>query len=88
LSLFRQGGIHEAVVLTTVTPIETDRVVFRLSMLGREPGPDLAAQLAYHWAFAEPDFRIWEHKVHRDRPLLCDEDGPIARFRRWAGRFY
>jgi 3-ketosteroid 9alpha-monooxygenase subunit A len=88
ISLFHQGGIHEAVVLTTVTPIEVDRVVFRLSILGREPGSDLPAQLAYHWAFAEPDFRIWENKIHRARPLLCEEDGPIARFRRWAERFY
>jgi nitrite reductase/ring-hydroxylating ferredoxin subunit len=88
LSTFRQGGIHEAIVLTTVTPIETDRVIFRLSILSQAPPDELPKQLDYHWAFAEPDFRIWEHKRHRKQPLLCEEDGPIARFRDWAARFY
>ena len=88
LSTFRQGGVHDAIVLTTVTPIEVDRLIFRLSMLSRAPEEELAAHFDYHWAFAEPDFKIWEHKIHRARPLLCEEDGPIARFRGWAAQFY
>jgi nitrite reductase/ring-hydroxylating ferredoxin subunit len=88
LSTFRQGGVHEAIVLTTVTPIEVDRLIFRLSILSQAPEAELAKQLDYHWAFAEPDFRIWEHKIHRPRPFLCEEDGPIAAFRSWAAQFY
>ena len=65
-----------------------DGLIFQLSMLSRAPEDELAAQFDYHWAFAEPDFRIWEHKIHRTRPLLCEEDGPIARFRGWAAQFY
>ena len=34
------------------------------------------------------DFPIWENKVYRERPLLCDGDGPIQAFRRWAAQFY
>jgi 3-ketosteroid 9alpha-monooxygenase subunit A len=36
----------------------------------------------------EDDFRIWEHKVYRDPPLLCDGDGPIGKLRRWYRQFY
>jgi len=88
LSTFRQGGIHEAIVLTTVTPLEVDCLLFRLSMLSQAPESELAKQFDYHWAFAEPDFRIWEHKAHHVQPALCEEDGPITRFRSWAAQFY
>ena len=35
----------------------------------------------------EQDFPIWENKVYRERPVLCDGDGPIHEFRRWAAQF-
>jgi nitrite reductase/ring-hydroxylating ferredoxin subunit len=34
------------------------------------------------------DIPIWENKVYRDQPVLCDGDGPIVKFRRWARQFY
>ena len=34
------------------------------------------------------DIAIWENKIYRERPFLCDGDGPIAPFRRWAKQFY
>lgn len=34
------------------------------------------------------DLPIWKHKVHRARPLLCEADGHLAEFRRWARQFY
>ena len=34
------------------------------------------------------DIPIWESKVYTPRPLLCDGDGQIAEFRRWARQFY
>ena len=34
------------------------------------------------------DIPIWENKIYLDKPQLCDGDGPIARFRRWAQQFY
>jgi 3-ketosteroid 9alpha-monooxygenase subunit A len=36
----------------------------------------------------EQDIAIWTHKVWRDRPLLCDGDGPIMKLRRWYAQFY
>ena len=34
------------------------------------------------------DIAIWENKIHLEKPLLCDGDGPIAQLRKWARQFY
>lgn len=34
------------------------------------------------------DVPIWENKIHRDRPVLCETDRHIAEFRRWTRQFY
>jgi phenylpropionate dioxygenase-like ring-hydroxylating dioxygenase large terminal subunit len=34
------------------------------------------------------DMRIWENKIHRARPVLCEADRYLAEFRRWARQFY
>lgn len=34
------------------------------------------------------DMRIWSNKIHRARPVLCEADDSLARFRRWAAQFY
>lgn len=34
------------------------------------------------------DVPIWENKIHRDRPVLCETDKEIAEFRRWTRQFY
>ena len=36
----------------------------------------------------EQDIAIWENKVYRTRPALCDGDGPIGKLRRWYRQFY
>ena len=36
----------------------------------------------------EDDLAVWEAKVYRDAPVLCDGDGPIGRLRRWYRQFY
>jgi nitrite reductase/ring-hydroxylating ferredoxin subunit len=36
--------------------------------------------------FAE-DIPIWTHKRHWERPVLCDGDGPIMKFRRWYRQY-
>ena len=34
------------------------------------------------------DIPIWENKVYLDSPILCDGDGPIAKYRKWFQQFY
>lgn len=36
----------------------------------------------------EQDIPIWENKIFQTYPLLCDGDGPILQYRRWARQFY
>ncbi|WP_116365219.1 Rieske 2Fe-2S domain-containing protein [Parahaliea mediterranea] len=40
-----------------------------------------------HAAFGQ-DVLIWQDKVYREDPILCDGDGPINKLRRWYERFY
>jgi phenylpropionate dioxygenase-like ring-hydroxylating dioxygenase large terminal subunit len=54
------------------------------------PAPWLLAKLVIvpeaQRQFAE-DIPIWTHKRWVERPMLCDGDGPIMRFRRWYARY-
>ncbi len=34
------------------------------------------------------DIQIWENMRFRDRPVLCDGDGPLIKLRRWYEQFY
>jgi phenylpropionate dioxygenase-like ring-hydroxylating dioxygenase large terminal subunit len=34
------------------------------------------------------DLRIWQNKVHRASPVLCEADTGLSEFRRWARQFY
>jgi phenylpropionate dioxygenase-like ring-hydroxylating dioxygenase large terminal subunit len=36
----------------------------------------------------EQDIRIWENSMYCRDPILCDGDGPIMPYRRWARQFY
>lgn len=34
------------------------------------------------------DRHVWENKVHVERPMLAEGDGPIGRYRAWCRQFY
>jgi nitrite reductase/ring-hydroxylating ferredoxin subunit len=34
------------------------------------------------------DVRIWENKIYRSQPVLCEGDVLLGRFRQWAKQFY
>jgi 3-ketosteroid 9alpha-monooxygenase subunit A len=94
-SWLRQRGEYETIVVTGMTPIDDETTWVRMGVIakiGASPSPAalaaFAAYMAEHARFAEADFPIWENKQHRVRPLLCDGDGPIADYRRWAARFH
>ena len=36
----------------------------------------------------QQDIAIWENKIHRKQPVLCETDDFIAEFRRWTRQFY
>jgi hypothetical protein len=36
----------------------------------------------------QQDIPIWENKIHRAQPVLCETDGLIAEFWSWTRQFY
>ena len=95
VSFVRYEGRFQTVFQIGQTPVEADTTRIAFSILVRESDeadPETAAALrAYtedHVRTFEQDFPIWENKLYRERPLLCEEDGPIHAFRRWASGFY
>ena len=59
-----------------------------IALRWRKKMAELDGYMKEHAAVAVQDFRIWENKRYEPKPVLCDEDGPIAEHRRWAKQFY
>ena len=83
----------KTVMLATVTPITPARMKLCFNFTKRLDTPvhfqplvdGLIAEIVRQ---VEQDIPIWENKVFREAPILCDGDGPIAKYRRWFGQFY
>jgi len=95
LSHVHYSGLFSVVFQIGHTPIDETHTQIRFAVLTREADrrdPEIAAALRRYEAdnvrTFEQDFPIWENKRYRERPLLCDGDGPIQEFRRWARQFY
>jgi hypothetical protein len=94
IGITRSVGQLRVTFLGTITPIDDSLVHMRFAAsfrrFGSEPPPRALrdASLREMDRQARGDIPIWENKVFREQPLLCDGDGPIAAFRRWAAQFY
>ena len=89
-------GVVTLSLMVLATPVEADQVELRFCFTYPDTGegsPEHTAALAAiantcGQSGVEGDIPIWAHKIHRARPLLCDGDGPILRFRRYFEQFY
>jgi len=90
----RFNGIVETLLISSATPIHENRCKLWFSFtikqfggaeitqgIGRAFVKEISRQL-------EQDIPIWENKIYLPRPLLCDGDGPIGKFRVWSKNFY
>lgn len=90
----RFTGICETLELATSTPIDAQNVHVRYAFIqpkvnGEDPKGGVAGAIIRDIVKQmNEDVPIWENKTYHARPVLCDGDGPIAEFRRWAERFY
>ena len=83
----------KTVMLGTMTPITPTRMKLCFNFTKRLDTParlnplvdGLIAEIVRQ---VEQDIPIWENKVFREAPILCDGDGPIAKYRRWFSQFY
>ena len=93
-STVRFTGIVETLLVSSVTPIDGEYVDVRFSFKTKKIGNDAVTSNVGAAFIAEierqlgQDIPIWEHKTMKMRPVLCDGDGPIGLFRRWAKQFY
>ncbi|HEY4545001.1 MAG TPA: Rieske 2Fe-2S domain-containing protein [Pedomonas sp.] len=89
-------GVVTLSLMVLATPVEADQVELRFCFTypdTPEGSPEHRTAMAAientcGQSGVEGDIPIWHHKIHRVRPLLCDRDGPILRFRRYFEQFY
>jgi 3-ketosteroid 9alpha-monooxygenase subunit A len=90
----RFRGIVETLLVSSATAIEDELIDVRFSFLVKKVGGASVTEgigKAYIREIErqlEQDIPIWENKIYLDRPVLCDGDGPIGKFRKWAKQFY
>lgn len=90
----RFRGIAETFLMSMVTPIDEENVHIRFCFAqplvdGEIPQRGVeAAIIADIVKQLNEDKPIWENKIFRDKPTLCDGDGPIAKFRKFYSQFY
>jgi len=94
------GDLH-FIQLATSTPIDEEYTELRFSLrteIRTDKWPaDKALKIARGMRDSaaqdskrqlEADIPIWENKVFRDKPLLCDGDNQIMMFRKYVRQFY
>jgi len=92
--LMRMSGVMQNYMLVAHTPVDAGSLELRMGvMLKNMPGGVDMQKLVNLYmtnlkAGFEDDIRIWENKLYRDTPILCDGDGPIMQLRRWYRQFY
>jgi 3-ketosteroid 9alpha-monooxygenase subunit A len=92
--LMRMEGALQNYMLIAHTPIDTGSLDLRMSVMlkivgNREKTEGFVAQYMQNLKSGfEDDIRVWENKLYREVPVLCDGDGPIMQLRRWYRQFY
>ncbi|WP_101757045.1 Rieske 2Fe-2S domain-containing protein [Oceanicoccus sp. KOV_DT_Chl] len=85
--------LFDIVMVGTVTPIDDQNIHMRFNFT--LPKEQSGEHQMYANGFRDEivfqvgqDIPIWEHKTYVDNPVLCDGDGPIAKYRKWFQQFY
>ena len=93
-STVRFRGLVDTLLVSSTTPIDDEHVDHRFSFTIKKLG-DNDVTRGVGKAFIrevtrqlEQDIPVWENKIYRDPPILCDGDGPVGIFRKWCKQFY
>ena len=90
----RFKGIAETYLNGLITPVDDETVHVRFAFSqplkdGKKPeGGVEAAIIGDIRKQLREDTPVWENKLYRPLPILCDGDGPIHKFRKWYAQFY
>lgn len=86
-------SVEMAVYLTT-TPVDEEHCEIRIMACHRKSWnplwdmilrPIMKREIASDF---KNDIPIWEAKQYLQKPILCKDDGPIGKLRKWARQFY
>ena len=93
----QDSGQFDSCILTSWCPIDETTLEYWFGVIVRADAKQFTPEMleaaaesyckASYDAFME-DVYIWERKLYRPLPLLCANDGPIAKLRRWYMQFY
>ena len=92
-AVIRFTGICETVLMANLTPITPELTIANYSFIqrkvnGKEPVGGVADAIVNDIRKQmEEDRIIWARKVYFEKPMLCDGDGPFAKFRQWYSQF-
>jgi phenylpropionate dioxygenase-like ring-hydroxylating dioxygenase large terminal subunit len=90
----RFSGICDTVLMANLTPVDQENsrafyAFIQKKVEGRDPVGGVADAIVKDICKQmSEDQVIWTHKKYYARPLLCDNDGPFAKFRKWYSQFY
>ncbi len=94
-SYVKYAGMGDTAIVMGMTPVDQEWTHMRFGVIGHDAGRSQAEMEAFFGAYAddmaaavEQDFPIWENKTYLERPRLCEGDGPVGDYRRWAEQFY
>ena len=86
--------LAHTLLLACITPVEKDQILARyfytqtkaqaegpMAGLARAIIKDVNKQL-------DQDKVVWDRQQYRPQPIICQGDGPIAKFRQYYSRFY
>lgn len=94
LGITRVSGLTDMAFLAMNTPVDEEHLRLRWAFTVPRVGDSQRAEgvgRAFIREFMrqlEQDKPIWETKRYEPRPRLCDGDGPIPAYRKWAAQFY
>lgn len=83
----------KTVMLGAVTPITANRLKLRFAFtkplnISEKFNMLTDGLIAEIVRQVQHDIPIWENKIYRESPILCDGDGPISKYRKWFSQFY
>jgi hypothetical protein len=89
----RFTGIVDTMLVSSATPITPEQTEIRFAFTVKDIGKGITggvgkAFMAEVARQMEQDIPVWENKIYISPPVLCDGDGPIGMFRKWAKQFY
>lgn len=92
ISTVRFSGICETVLMANLTPIDQHNTRAMYAFIQQDAQGQAIGRVAQAIIDdirqqMEEDRIIWARKRYLEKPMLCDGDGPFAKFRRWYGQF-